>query len=239
MAWFLTEPLLFITESFDINNMTMKKLSFSVLGLIVLLSSCMKEPKPAPVGEAKVRFTNTVSGSAPQDVYHNGKKMNIAALVYGDVSAYQTITSGSNFFGFTDRGSTVSNYEGGAGIEIGQNFTVIYYANIDGSKNVGFLLDDMTAPPAGKAKVRFLHLNNFFPNHVTVAMQGGADLASVIPYANSSAYFNVNAGSVFEVKTAGLTTNAVIDVNIEAGKTYTIWLDGTATSMTGHAIFVN
>ncbi|RZL19252.1 MAG: DUF4397 domain-containing protein [Pedobacter sp.] len=219
--------------------MTMKKLSFPMLGLIVLLSSCMKEPKPEPVGEAKVRFTNAVLGSAPQDVYQNGVKMSVASLAYGDVSGYQTITSGSHFFGFTDNGTKVSNYEAGAGIDIGQNFTVIYYANIDGSKNIGFLLDDMTAPPAGKAKVRFLHLNKFFPNHVTVAMEGGADLASVIPFAHSSAYFNVNAESIFEVKAAGLATNAVIDANIQAGKTYTIWLDGTATSMTSHSIFVN
>lgn len=214
----------------------MKKLSFLGLSLMVLLSSCFKEPVPEPVGEAKVRIANAVSTSVAQDVYYNNKKMNIAPLAYGQVSSYQTISSGASFFGFTDQGTTISNYEGAATIKIGENITVIYYTRLDGTKNVGFLGDDMTTPPAGKARVRFVHLNHLYPSSFAAVLQGGATLVTAVPFANSSAYFDVDAGSKFEIVAVGLTANAVIDANIQAGKIYTIWMDGTAVEMNAHVV---
>jgi len=218
----------------------MKKLSFMTLGLIVLLSSCIKEPEPEPTGEAKVRVANAASASVPQDVYYNGKKMNIAPLAYGQFSAYQTITSGSSFFGFADNGSTIGNYEGGAKIGIGEHFTAIYYNTVNNSTGVGFLLDDTTTPPAGKARVRFVHLNNLYPSSFGVRIEGGANLVVAVQFASSSKYFDVDPGTKFEVLAAGLTPTAqAFDPNIQAGKTYTLWLDGTATTMQAHAIFQN
>lgn len=218
----------------------MKKLSFLALGLMVLLSSCFKEPTPEPTGEAKVRVANASATSVPQDVYYNGQKMNIAPLAYGQVSGYQTISSGASFFGFTDNGSTISNYESGATIKIGEHFTVIYYNTTTNTKNVGFLLDDMTAPPAGKARVRFVHLNSLFANSFAIRIQGGAALVLVVPFANSSAYFDVDAGTKFEVSAVGLTpSEQLFDPVIQAGKIYTIWLNGTATTMQAHTIQQN
>lgn len=217
----------------------MKKLSFFGLGLMILLSSCFKEPKPEPTGPASVRILNAVSTSPPQDVYYNGNKMNIAPLAYGQVSAYQSITSGPIYIGFTDNGSTVSNYEGSAAIKIGQHFTVIYFSRGGEAKNVGFLVDDMTAPPAGKARVRFLNLNPLFVQKFSVKLQGGAVLTASLEFANSNAYADVDPGAKFDLLATGLVGETVVDANIQAGKIYTIWFDGTTTQLTSHVIVQN
>ena len=217
----------------------MKKLSFYGLCLVILLSSCVKKPAPEPVGEAKFRALNAISTATPQDVYYNNNKLNIAPLAYGEVSAYQTITSGPIYVGFTNHGSTISNYEGTAAIKIGQHFTVIYFSQGGESKNVGFLVDDMTNPPAGKARVRFLNLNPLFVQRFSVRLQGGAVLTASLEFGNSNSYTDVDPGAKFELLATGLSGETIVDPNIQAGKIYTIWFDGTTTEVTPHIIVQN
>ena len=206
--------------------------------MMVVLSSCFKEPKPEPVGEAKIRFVNAVPGS-PQDVYYNGTKMGIAPLGYAQFSGYQTIESGPGFFGFADQGNTTGNYQGSIGVKIGDNITSFYFKTLQGDVNVGFTSDDMTAPPSGKARVRFIHLNQFLNNSFAVAVEGGADIVSQVAFGNSSSYFNVDPGTKFLVKATGVP-NTVFDANLVAGKIYTIWFDGTlATELNGHVLQKN
>lgn len=205
---------------------------------MVFLSSCFKEPKQEPVGEAKIRFVNAVPGT-PQDVYYNGNKMAIPPVAYGNVTAYQTIESGPGFFGYTDQGTTVANFQGSVGVNIGDNLTSFYFKTLIGNPSVGFVYDDMTAPPAGKARVRFIQLNQYLNNSISVGVQGGAPLVLVVPFGQSSAYFNVDPGIKLEVKATGVD-ETIFDPNIVAGKIYTIWFDGTtATEMNGHVIVQN
>ncbi|RZM27814.1 MAG: DUF4397 domain-containing protein [Pedobacter sp.] len=217
----------------------MKKLSFYGLCFVVLLSSCVKKPAPEPVGEAKFRALNATSGSIAQDVYFNSNKVNIAPLAYGQVSAYQTILSGPSYFGFTDNGSTIANIEIPRAVKIGEHITVLYYSLPNGSKNVGFLVDDMVAPATGKAKVRFVNLNGFFLDRFSVQLVGGAPIVASLPYENSSAYAEVDAGATFKLLAQGLTSDPLINANIQAGKIYTFWVDGTATELVTHVMIQN
>jgi len=214
---------------------------------VILLSSCSKknDPQPEPVGEAKVRYVNTVQGSSSQDFYTNATKLNTTAVAYGNASDYFTITSGANSFKFTNAGSTTANAESQAfNIPIGVNATVFYYQSTGGQLGVFAVGDDMTAPTAGKAKVRFFYINSFAGTSGTVSVSQVGQSTVLIPslaYGDiGTTYNNVDPGAKFTLTVGGVVSPNVIDGGIVAGKNYTIWIDGTSNvNVTGHVIVQN
>ena len=219
----------------------MKKSFFFGLGLLVLLNSCIKEPEPEVIGVAKARYVNAVQGSTAQDFYSNGKLLSSVSLAYGSYSNYFDIASGSNIFAVADPGSTVGN--GGFGpvaIKIGSNSTVYYYKDLMGANKAGYTADDMTAPATGKARVRFLHLNHFLNNSIGVNTSEAVVVFTGLGFGIASNYFEVNPGTKFVGTGTGVVTAPVIDFAFQAGKIYTIWIDGSvATELKGHVIQQN
>lgn len=220
------------------------------LGLIVLFASCIKQDPPEPVGELKVRFVNAVQTSKPQDMFVRGAKVpNSVALIYGQFSPYYTSTSGDNAFAFADMGTTDGTGNAGIGgkFEIGAEFTVFYFKLLErrdnGALAAGIKYDDNVVVP-GKAKVRFLHLNNFLENFInfTVVKDGvnGKVLSEGIGFAATTPYFEVDPGTKIKANATGVTDPLIMDLNLQAGKNYTIWLDGPSEKvLVSHVIIQN
>ncbi|WP_285054980.1 DUF4397 domain-containing protein [Pedobacter ginsengisoli] len=220
------------------------------LGLIVLFASCVKQDPPEPVGDIKVRFVNAVQTSKPQDMFVRGVKVpNSVALIYGQFSPYYTSTSGDNAFAFADMGTTDGTGNAGIGgkFEIGAEFTVFYFKLLErrdnGALAAGIKYDDNTVV-AGKAKVRFLHLNNSLENFInfTVVEDGvdGKVLSTGIGFAASSPYFEVDPGTKIKANATGVTDPLIMDLNLKAGKNYTVWLDGPSEKvLVSHVIIQN
>lgn len=247
MAWFLTKSLLFTENYFKFNHITMKKLFFLCLALVVtVLSSCFKEPKPAPVGDAYINAVNAVKGSTPQEFYLNGSKKNNAAIPYGASSGYITVTSGDAQFAFGNVGSDVANAATQpVGVPIGINATVFYYtqnkdANTQEELHMATIINDDMKPSlvAGKAKVRFINLNYLLNNTISV-LSGTTKIIEKIPFKSASSYIDVDPGSKFKfvADIVDSPASAELDPNLQANKNYTIWIDGvTATELTGHVV---
>lgn len=215
-------------------------LMIACFSAIVLLSSCMKDPEPEPVGEAKVRFVNAAYASTSQDYYVNGTKKNSLPLAYGQASDYVTITSGYNQFVFANEGTTVSNGGIAATVSIGSTSTLFSTKSLLNEVDVVGYQDDMTAPAAGKAKVRFVHLNHFLSSSITGTIEGGEQKFTGLGFQMITPYYSVDANTKFVVSATGVTTAPAIDAGIVAGKIYTIWLDGSAvTELKGHVIVQN
>lgn len=118
---------------------------------------------------------------------------------------------------------------------LGENVTLnagtIYSAVVVGTadtQQLVLLTDDLSAPPAGQAKVRFMHASPDAPA-VDVAVTGGQTLFSNVAYKGSSSYKTVPAGTVnLEVREAG--TNTVVltlpNVTLGSGVVYTIYATG-------------
>ncbi|NRF40984.1 DUF4397 domain-containing protein [Pedobacter foliorum] len=224
----------------------MKKSFFLSLTLGVLfLSSCFKAPKPDPVGDAYVKAVNTVKGSNSQEFYLNGTKRNAAAIPYGEATPYITVSSGSSQFAFADAG-TVSGTANAAtqlvGVPIGVYATTFYIkvknqTTLEESLMATIINDDMKPSlVAGKAKVRFIHLNYLLNNSISV-MSGTSSLLTGIPFGSASSYIDVDPGTKFTFKATDVTTSPEIGGNFLANKNYTIWVDGaSATELTGHII---
>ncbi len=256
MAWFLTEPFCFerskikdMKPSFLLSLKAGSVFMIVCLSAILLVTSCGKkyDPVPEPVGDAKVRFVNAVQGGQAQDFFVNGGKKNTTPLAYGEVSEYLTISSGSNAFSFNNTGTTVVNASTPAySFPIGISGTVFYLKTLSGTLGAFALGDDMTAPAAGKAKVRFINMNSYSgSNAITVSQVGSTDvmipsLTFVDPNSNLGfPYFAVDAGVKFKLTMPG-ATEVEFDGAIAAGKNYTIWIDGSSAAvMTAHAIVQN
>ncbi len=93
------------------------------------------------------------------------------------------------------------------------------------------LTDDLTAPPSGKAKVRFVHASPDAPA-VDVAVSGAATPAfGNVAFKGATDYATVDAGTVtLNVNAAG-TSNTVLalpNVTLDAGAVYTIYAVGLA-----------
>ena len=222
----------------------MKKILYLGFSLIIFLNSCVKRTE-VPVGEVKIRFVNalppTLPNALPQDVYVNNGKLSIAAVAPGQATPYLSFYSGLNSLAMANTGTATANgdiYSYNA--EIGSHATFFYTMSLLGTPATGIKGDDMTLPPAGKARVRFIHLNGFLNNSIKVDVVNGGELFGALGFGNASAYFNVDPLSKFQVSATGVTTAPVIDANIQAGKIYTIFFNGTAeTELYGNLLIQN
>ncbi|WP_256007364.1 MULTISPECIES: DUF4397 domain-containing protein [Pedobacter] len=223
----------------------MKRLYFlSLFSLVLLMGSCIKEDPPEPVGEAKVRFLNAALGSAPQDMYINGGKVaNSVALEYGTYSPFTTILSGGNLYELSSDGKTASASIAYSGV-IGGSYTVVFFQLLKSQSDeyrAGVLVND-TEPVAGKAKVRFAHLNRYLERHVKILDENNQVLTegNGLEFAQTSKYFVVEPGMRFTATATDVTDSPVIDLDLQAGKNYTVWLDGeTGMQLRSHKVIDN
>jgi hypothetical protein len=206
----------------------MKKILLLCLSAAVLLSACVKK-KDTVTGDAHVRFVNAVPNSIAQDVYVNGALKN-TGLFFGAATSYNTYTAGVNLLGFTNTGTTVANLAYSYASAIGDYATVYLFRDFTGALVSGGIRDDLSAPPAGKARVRFVNLHNHLDNALKISVTGGADLFTYLVFGTASPYYDVAPGTTFTPFAIGVTTEPVIDLNLQAGKNYTVWLYGNANT---------
>jgi len=219
----------------------MKRTLLLVCSLLVFLSACVKKTE-VPQGEVKIRFVNALPNSLPQDVYVNYGKLSVAAVGPGQATPYLSFYSGQNYLAMANTGTTTPNgdiipYNAA----VGSYATFFYYTkNLNGGSATGLKEDDMTPPPAGKARVRFIHLNSFLNNSIRVSVVGSAELFSGLGFGSASSYYNVDPGSKFQGAATAVVTSPVIDANIQAGKIYTIFFNGTTgTELYGNLLIQN
>ncbi|MCC8424486.1 DUF4397 domain-containing protein [Mucilaginibacter sp. UR6-11] len=206
----------------------MKKILFLCLGAVALLSSCVKKNVP-PTGDAHIRFVNAIPGSINQDAYINTTKV-VTNLAFGVQSSYITYTAGINALSITNVGTTISNLTYNYGSNIGDYATVFFFRSFTGELISGGIVDNMTAPPAGKARVRFVNLHNYLNDSFKMTITGGATLFNDLVFSNASPYFDVDPGTSFTATAATVTNPTVISFNPQAGKIYTIWINGASST---------
>lgn len=97
------------------------------------------------------------------------------------------------------------------------------------------LVDDNSAPEAGNAHVRFVHLSPDAPN-VDIAVTGGPVLFANVPFKGFAGYAAVPAGTYdLEARIAGtdVVALALPGVTLEAGKVYTVFAVGKVVGPNG------
>ncbi|MFD2144469.1 DUF4397 domain-containing protein [Mucilaginibacter antarcticus] len=191
-------------------------------------------------GRSANTFLNAVVGAPAHDVYIADKKVISSGLSYGVISPYIKYTSGINLMAFVDPSTNITSASENYGSDIGDQATLFLYANFQGRLTAGGIKDNMTAPAAGKARVRFINLHYNLTSAMIVSIQGGAQLFTELPFGSASAYFEVAPSTKFTTQATGVTTNPVIDLNIQAGKIYNVWFSGAnSTEINGYGYTQN
>lgn len=234
MFIFLTLKFIYMKKSFLLSRRAGYALLATCMSFILVLGACSKNDDPIPEGDAYFKIVNSVEGSNPQDFYLNQAKITTSAVAYGEDSEYLTVRSGVKAAIFADEGATEGNLAVNLNISIGKSHTIFYAEDDEGRKGIVPLDDDLSAPASGKAKVRFVHLNNSLEGAVLIELAGGAQLESSLAFTESTEFKTIDPNIDINVTSVSggdldITPLVISGSEIEAGKIYTIWFTGDET----------
>jgi hypothetical protein len=226
------------------NKGSFKYLFLFVAAGVAGLSSCKTDDSSNPTPIVKlasyVSITNAVEGSLAQDLYLDNAKVNLSAqaVAYGQTSSYLTSTEGTHTGNFTNTNTTTATAAVSVTFTGGQYYSV-YYTGTTGSATSVTTVDDLTAPAAGKAKVRFIQLSQALNTGVDFGINATTKLVTNLAYKAVSAYNSVDANTTFFLYATGSTTATLsLPVTIEAGKIYTIYVSGNTTATLKYNVVV-
>jgi hypothetical protein len=236
-----------------------KQFLFSFTAIICLLTfsvACKKNnDNSTPPANANVMLINASPGdSAALDFYFNDVKLNTQSITYPDSSGYLSVAPKSYTVKVAATNTINPLASVNYGIGAGNSYSVFAYDTLlSGKIKVFATQDDVSAPAAGKAKVRFFDLSP-----VTIAIDILVNDSIVFAnrsYADNVAdnskgnFISMNAGIyTVKVKLAGSPANippllTQSNINFSEGKIYTVFakgtLTGTGVNTLGAAVIIN
>lgn len=199
--------------------------------LIAIASFCAcKKKETVPENSAPVMFVNGCAGTLPA-IDAKVDEVNVSGALnmpYTNGSGYKNVKAGAAVkisYYITNAGTPVVN--GTYNITTGKYYSA-FAAGLITSPSLVVTQDDMTAPTASSAKIRFINLSPDIMN-VTANVSNNIIDTAVI-YKEVTGFLNVTAGT-YDLK-AGDPTNintvkALDAKTLAAGKIYTLMLSGT------------
>ncbi|HMT29014.1 MAG TPA: DUF4397 domain-containing protein [Bacteroidia bacterium] len=231
----------------NFNFMSAKTMAILMFPAFVMVSSCKDDddstPAPTPT-YAKVMVTHASPDAPGVDLLVDNVKLNSAALTFPSNTPYITLGTGNRNVKINVSGTSTTVINATLPLVANKNYSVFA---IDSVASIDALVieDNLAAPAAGKAHVRFIHLSPDAPS-VDVAVDGAAVVFGDYSYEEYSAFTPLDAGTYdLEVRVAGTSTVALdLDpITLQAGKIYTVFakgfLGGTGTQALGAQIIVN
>jgi len=195
---------------------------------VVALAGCGKSNRnpSAPTDTGQVMVVHAAPDAPAVDVLLDGNMLS-NNLAFPNHTSYMSVASGTHDVKAVATGTSTTVVDASVPVTTGTSYTL--FAN-GTAANLGVLTltDDLTAPPAGKANVRFVHLSPNAPT-VDVAIVGGAILFPNESFRQSTSFTAVDPGSVnMELRGVGTATVvlAVPNVTLEPGKIYTLFVTG-------------
>jgi hypothetical protein len=223
----------------------MKKL-INLLLLSMLLISIASCKKSSTTSTTNMRFINLSPNAGALDVYANSSLV-VGSVGYGSASSYQTINAASTAISFTQAGTTSMVGSGSISFNPNNYYSAIVYDSVSIIKG-NLFQDDRTAPPAGKAFLRFFDYANV-NSSIDIIRSGTTPVKlfssrNYIDHITTQSYIGYTAidPGVFNVAAvvAGTSSNITQLPNFEAvaGKSYTIVLKGFFGGTGAQAVFL-
>jgi Domain of unknown function (DUF4397) len=218
------------------NVLKFSRLTVLAISLTTAFTACKEDeeevtPTPAPVVVETPKANVLVVHASPDapgvgllvdDVLINTG----AALEYPNNTGYLAVDAGTRNIKVNVFGTASTVIEADLPLEENVNYTVFAKDEVANISPL-VLVDDLTAPAAGKAHIRFVHLS---PNAPAVdVLADGSPLFSNYVFTDASSFTPVDAGSyLISVNAAGTETEVlnVGSVSLEAGKIYTVFAKG-------------
>lgn len=193
---------------------------------------------------ARVMVTHASPDAPGVDLLVDDAKVNTAALTFPNSTAYLNVNAGTRNIKVNVAGTSTTVINANVPFVANKNYSLFA---VDSVASIAPLLfeDDLTAPAAGKAHVRFIHLSPNAPA-VDVALTGGSVVFPAYEFTDGSAFAPLDAGTYnLEVRLAGTTTVVLPlpGIALTAGKIYTVYakgfVGGTGAQALGAQIILN
>lgn len=172
----------------------------ALLGALLFTGTASAAVRAAPADTGWLRVAHLSPDTANVDVYlssfkGSGSDVVLHSVGYGDVSDYRSVPAGTYTASMRPAGASATStpmVSATALVEPGRAYTIAAVgkaADISGR----VLTDDLTPPPAGKARVRLIQASTLAPVVDVVAAHGPV-IAQDAAFATSTGYANVPAG---------------------------------------------
>ena len=233
--------------------MKIKNSLFSGALLVLMSASLVACDKDDPQPEQSRVLVTHASPNAPGvDLLVDNQKVNSSPLTFPNSTSYLTVNAGTRNVKVNVAGTNTTALEANLPLEKDKNYSVIAYDLVASIKAIA-VEDNLAAPAAGKAHIRFFHLSPGAPA-VTVGVLSGSTFTPVFSNrafetqataATNAAFTPVDAGTyTFDVRVAGTTTSVLTltGINLQAGKIYTVFargIVGNTTTPLGATIIAN
>ena len=205
----------------------------AALVLVALLGSLLAAAAPAapaaaagPVGY--VRLAHLSPDTPDVDVYlaavTGGTPQRFPGVGYGTVSTYQTLPTGTYSVSMRGAGAPATDppvLTTNVTVADGKAYTV---AGVGKHADLGLKVieDDLSLPPAGKAKVRIVQASVRAPV-MTVSISGGPVIADNIAFATTTDYLDVSPGHwTLKAQGAGGSPSSTLTATLSAGNVYSL-----------------
>lgn len=205
-----------------------------VVGLII--AGLLTAPTAGAQTPAMVRVVHMSPGAPNVDVAVDGQRA-FANLAFKAATEYAPVPAGRHNVRVTPANQAQPVViDANLDLRASGQYTVV--ATGEGTAIQSLVLDDNNAPPAGQAKVRFVHASPDAPA-VDIAAQGGPVLFRNVAFRGVGDYADVPAGTyTIEVRPAGQQTAVltVPNVGLSAGQNVTIFAAGKVADQTVAAV---
>ena len=201
-----------------------------------LISSCKKDDSSSIAKTyAKVLVAHASPDAPGVDLLIDNAKQNTTALTFPNNTGYLSVESGKRNVKVNASGTSTSVITADLDLKKDENYTIFA---IDSLKKISALVltDDLTAPAAGKAHVRFVHLSPNAPAVDVAVASSGAVVFANRKFKENTAFTPLNAGEYsLDVRVAGTSSVALVlpKITLESGKIYTIFARGILGVTTG------
>jgi len=219
----------------------MKKIglfSIALAAAAVSFTSCSKEEK------AKLLVVHASPDAPGVDLLIDNAVVNSAALTFPNNTGYLEIEAGTRNIKVNAAGTSTTVINADVDFTKDMNYS-LFACNVLNNIEAVLFSDDLTAPAAGKAHVRFIHMSADAPA-VDVALDGGNIVFPNVAFKQGTTFTPLAAGSYdLEVRVAGTQTVALdLDpITVADGKIYTVFakglLSGSGNQALGAEIIVN
>jgi Domain of unknown function (DUF4397) len=219
----------------------------TVLPAALAFSACGDDDDDTPAPQqGKVLLVHSAPVNSGQvTAFINDQQ--VGQLNYGTASAYLNVNAGTPSLRLNSGTSVLVTQA--LTIAANQNYSAFAYsptATIGSAPAVLTVTDDLTAPAAGQAKIRVVHLAVNAPTPVRLTLPSplpgtpGTDLTPDVAFGAASGFVAINPGSYNLSITAGGTTRTQVRAvgdgsgtgtgskTFEAGKIYTVVVQGIA-----------
>lgn len=215
------------------------------LASTLLVSSCNKDEDNDTHEHSFVMVVHASPNAPGVDLLIDNSKKNTSALTFPNNTGYLMLDPGTRNVKVNVSGTSTTVIDANLSLTKDMNYSVFAVDSVSKISAV-VLTDDLSAPAAGKAHVRFVHLSPNAPAVDVAVASSGAVVFGNKAFKEYTAFTPLDAGTYnLDVRVAGTSNVALVlpAITLEAGKIYTVFakgfLGGTGTEALGAEIIVN